>query len=240
MISVIIPIYKAEVFLPRCLDSLKAQDYKEWEAILVDDGSPDNSGSICDSYAVDDSRFRVVHKVNGGVSSARNSGLNLAKGEWISFCDADDYLLPDYLSSMIGSKADMVLCGFTSPYGMNYCPESRFWDKSAIRKHLVQLMHNEYTIYVPWGKLIRRKIVEENNLLFNTKLRLSEDTIFVYNYLAYCNSVEFIHNQSYYYDGVPGGEKNKYALTWNEMIVMYMAQRKIRKKLADAFQYDGA
>ena len=96
MISIIVPIYKAEAFIARCIDSILVQTYQDWELLLVDDGSPDDSGKICDEYAAKDARIQVFHKPNGGVSSARNLGLKKAIGDWVSFIDADDYLLPEF------------------------------------------------------------------------------------------------------------------------------------------------
>lgn len=92
LISVIVPVYKVEQFLPRCVDSLRAQTYRNLEIILVDDGSPDRCGEICDEYAASDSRIQVIHKMNGGLSSARNAGIDIAKGEFISFVDSDDWV----------------------------------------------------------------------------------------------------------------------------------------------------
>ena len=94
LISIIIPVYNAERYLRQCLDSVVAQTYTNWECLLVDDGSKDGSGEICDEYAKKSSRFRVFHKENGGVSSARNTGIEESKGEWVYFCDADDYVYP--------------------------------------------------------------------------------------------------------------------------------------------------
>ena len=115
-ISIIIPIYKAEEFLPQCLESILLQTFENWECILVDDGSPDNCGFICDEYAIKDSRFRVVHKNNGGVSSARNAAIKEAKGEWLYFVDSDDTLYPRALSvldSLIENNVDAVMAGYT-------------------------------------------------------------------------------------------------------------------------------
>lgn len=100
MISVIVPVYKAEKYLHRCVDSILAQTYTNFELILVDDGSPDNSGAICDEYAVKDSRVRVFHKKNGGVTAARADGVNISKGEWITFVDADDTIPIEALSTL--------------------------------------------------------------------------------------------------------------------------------------------
>ena len=116
-ISIIVPIYKVEPYLRECLDSLVNQTYRNLEIILVDDGSPDNCGIICDEYATQDSRVIVIHKENGGVSSARNAGLAVATGEWIGFVDADDWVDPDmfeYLLSLTQKhNADAAQCGFT-------------------------------------------------------------------------------------------------------------------------------
>ena len=98
-ISIIVPVYQVEKYLRRCLDSIVAQTFTDWECILVDDGSPDNSGKICDEYAEIDNRFRVFHQENAGVSAARNKGLDVAKGEWITFVDSNDYIEEDYLQS---------------------------------------------------------------------------------------------------------------------------------------------
>lgn len=95
-ISIIVPVYKVEKYLHRCLDSIVAQNFTDWECILVDDGSPDGSGKICDEYAEKDGRFKVFHQENQRVSAARNKGLDNAKGEWIGFVDSDDWVSKDY------------------------------------------------------------------------------------------------------------------------------------------------
>ena len=109
-ISVIIPVYNTEKFLHRCIDSILTQTYTDFELLLIDDGSKDSSGSICDEYAEKDSRVRVFHKENGGVSSARNLGLDNAWGEWITFVDSDDYIEENFLKSFDGNlDADLVV-----------------------------------------------------------------------------------------------------------------------------------
>lgn len=115
MISIIIPVYKAEKTIRRCLDSIMHQSYEDWEAIVVDDGSPDDAGKICDEYERVDSRFRVIHQKNGGVSSARNAGLDISRGEYIAFCDSDDYVEKNWLISFIRhiEGYDVVVAGLT-------------------------------------------------------------------------------------------------------------------------------
>ena len=99
-ISIIVPVYNVEQYLQSCIDSIITQTYTDWELLLVDDGSPDRSGEICDEYAKKDNRIRVFHKRNGGVSSARNLGLDKAQGEWVTFIDADDYILSDFIKGL--------------------------------------------------------------------------------------------------------------------------------------------
>ena len=108
MVSIIVPVYNAELTIRRCVDSICAQKFSDFELILINDGSTDLSGVICEKYAASDSRIIVIHKENGGVSSARNAGLKYAKGEWITFIDADDEVTPSYLENMISNGADDV------------------------------------------------------------------------------------------------------------------------------------
>ena len=116
LISIIVPVYKAEKYLRRCVDSILAQTYQNIEVLLIDDGSPDNSGEICDEYAEKDSRVRVFHKPNGGVSSARNLGLKEAKGDYIGFVDADDYIdktmYEVLLCNLIKENSDISICSY--------------------------------------------------------------------------------------------------------------------------------
>ena len=119
-VSIIVPIYQIECYLRCCLDSILAQTFQDWEAILVDDGSKDDCGKICDEYAAIDSRFRVIHKKNGGLTSARNAGLAIASGEWIMHLDGDDWIEPDMLERLIqkgeDTGADIVMGDFLFAY----------------------------------------------------------------------------------------------------------------------------
>ena len=100
VISIITPVYKVEAYLSRCVDSILNQSFQDFELILVDDGSPDQSGMICDQYAAKDDRIRVIHQVNGGAAAARNTGLDAAAGEWVTFIDSDDWVHPKYLEAL--------------------------------------------------------------------------------------------------------------------------------------------
>ncbi len=115
-ISVIVPVYNCEKYLRKCLDSISVQTYADWECIIVDDGSKDGSPAICDEYAANDSRFKVIHKENGGLSSARNAALEIAKGDYVAFCDSDDYYMSEFLETMVNlaikSGKDVCMCGY--------------------------------------------------------------------------------------------------------------------------------
>ena len=114
LVSIIIPVYKVEKYLPNCIESILRQTFKDFELILVDDGSPDNCGEICEEYAQKDSRIKVVHQPNGGLSAARNSGIDIAKGDYLTFIDSDDFVFPHYLEILVKlcqeNDADMSVC----------------------------------------------------------------------------------------------------------------------------------
>ena len=120
--SIIVPVYNAENELGKCIDSILAQSIEDFELILIDDGSTDNSGKICDAYEKKDKRIKVIHKINGGVSSARNSGLDIANGDCITFIDSDDYVDYGYLKKLYNPNVDMVLCNmkYMQSYKNNY------------------------------------------------------------------------------------------------------------------------
>lgn len=126
MISIIVPIYNVEKYLPKCIESIINQTYTDLEILLIDDGSTDNSGLICDKYASIDNRIRVIHKKNGGLSDARNVGLDICKGKYISFIDSDDYIeLTMYekmIKIMINQKVDIVSCNYNHIYNNNKIP----------------------------------------------------------------------------------------------------------------------
>ena len=117
LVSVIVPLYNVEAYLPACLDSLRAQTHRDFEVILVDDGSGDGSGAICDAYAAKDERFCVLHQANAGVAAARNAGLNRARGSHISFVDSDDEVSPRFLETLLAADADVAQCGFATERG---------------------------------------------------------------------------------------------------------------------------
>lgn len=191
-ISIIVPVYNVEKYLRQCLDSITAQTFTDWECILVDDGSKDKSGSICDEYAQKENRFKVIHKENGGVSSARNKGIDNSRGKWVFFSDADDLLETDALESLIKGTEDgnpFVMAGF------NRLSE----DKTLIEtnaKEIIKEISIEDAIreqYIPtdfsyqgylWCKLFRLDIIKDNCLRFDECISFNEDALFIMQYIC--------------------------------------------------------
>lgn len=194
-ISLVVPVYNAEAYLNRCIDSVLSQDFVSWEMILVNDGSNDSSGMICDSYALKDNRISVIHKKNCGVSSARNSGVSIAKGEYLMFLDSDDALLPGALNVMAhaarANNSDFVLGGYQvsldSVVERNVVPDAdKFYDEKDMAAFFDEnIRKNCEMLDAPWCKLFRMSIVADKHILFNQKLSYAEDKMFVFTFLTY-------------------------------------------------------
>lgn len=206
-ISVIIPVYNAADFLPRAVGSVLMQEFDDYEVILVDDGSTDGSSAICDEFAAHDERVRVIHKENGGVSSARNAGLDAARGEFVMFVDADDAIKDDSLERMYSFSSDFVLAGFEKVQDAKlseyYMPSKTasyhgtgeiciFFDKVLPAK-------NTYILNSACFKLFRRSVLVDNNVRFVEGLSFAEDKIFVMNFLQYVQSVRTVEFGVYTY-----------------------------------------
>lgn len=212
-LSLIIPIYNAERYLRRCLDSVLAQTYTDYECILVDDGSLDGSLFICQEYANSHSQFIVFHKTNGGEADARNYGIRQAQGKYICWLDADDELLPDYLKTLIdGSKSlsdtDLVVMGITRVMG-NYLHEISPIVSGTLCFSLPRdanqmfEMTNIRDFGVSPSKLFRRDIIVQNQLLYSPSIRVAVDLDFLLRYLVYCKKIVFSAHSSYLYHQLP-------------------------------------
>ena len=220
-LSVIIPVYNVEKYIRQCLDSVYSQTFRDFEVIIIDDGSPDNCGRICDEYAEkygNEINTKVIHKENGGLCRARNDGIDAAQGEWITFVDSDDWIEPDYYEAMFNAlgdkKVDIFVAGvcfintFNGAQTKAYCFAE---DKVCkTRKELDHLMvrvligEKNGNIFLggtgaPWDKLYRSDFVRHNKLYFETKLRANEDVLF--NFIAFgkADSVEVSALCGYHY-----------------------------------------
>lgn len=205
LITVIVPIYNAEKYLHRCIDSILAQSYTDFELLLIDDGSPDNCGAICEEYAAKDSRIRVFHKENGGVSSARNLGLNNAKGSYITFCDADDYVCEDWLSAYrlaIGENTDLAIQGILEIGNEQEISKSigvREGSTLYEKQQLILTLFVEDLFCYTVVKLFRRSVIETFNIRFDECSALGEDAQFIAKYLEYAMSFVCVDYIGYYY-----------------------------------------
>lgn len=200
LISVIIPVYNVEKYLRKCLDSILAQTHKNWEAILVDDGSPDNCGSICDEYAAKDKRFKVIHQPNGGVSVARQTGLDNSRGEYVIHCDPDDWIEPNMLEEMSNcateNNADMVICNFIVEEAGRTEYIVQDLQNPTTAKYVQQKIINQQLHGSCWNKLIRRDLIR--TIAFHPKdISICEDELF--NIRVLCNDIKVIYLPGFFY-----------------------------------------
>ena len=215
-ISVIVPVYNTEEYLSRCIDSILSQTFTDFELILINDGSTDNSGRICDEYVLLDKRVTVIHKENGGVSSARNKGLNISKGEFITFIDSDDWIELYYLDQFLQENVDFQICGYNQliSYPSLCKPDAT---RNVYLNDIANVFDVEfYKLYCRGilSKCFKKEIIDKYHLAFNQNLRIGEDTLFILQYLSHCKSIRFISNYGYNYACIY--EINKYKLSVNE------------------------
>lgn len=210
MVSCIIPVYNTEKYLHRCIESVLAQTFTDWEMLLIDDGSTDASGSICDEYAVKDKRIRVFHKENGGISSARNLGLNYAQGEWIFFVDSDDSLPKTSLESLLSrsSDANIIAGGFFFVLGGDKIVET-LKEPKFISRDLDRKIPTAYMATV-WGKLFKRKICP----MFDERVRFAEDTLFILSCVRETDRIKLVDDTVYTYNN--NAFPDKYSMTADE------------------------
>ncbi len=230
-ISVVVPIYNAEKTLTRCVDSLRNQTYNNIEILLIDDGSTDNSGTISDSYAKDDNRIKVLHKRNGGVAAARNTGMDIATGEYITFCDSDDTVSPEYVEKLYiavkNANADIAICDFIKVgkdrLSLKSCRISPgVYDSDSLRSHCLPslLVGNDKDNFFPaitnncWGKLFRKTILERNRKYFFEDISFGEDKLVVLSCILDASKIVYLDNEYlYFYYMTENSITHKYSST---------------------------
>lgn len=199
-ISVIVSVYNTEHYLHRCIDSILSQSFTDFELLLINDGSSDRSGEICDEYAGKDKRVRVFHKENGGVSSARNLGLDEARGEWVAFVDSDDWILKGAFEIVTNNNDDLIICSFQNQSGME---NQSYTFKNSIINDPIELKRfysshiHETTLKVIWSKFFRKSLI--GYLRFDSNIRIGEDYLFILQYLAKVNRCCISENLCYCY-----------------------------------------
>lgn len=211
VVSVIIPIYNAEKFLEKCIDSVIKQTFDQYELILVNDGSIDDSPKICQHYSTLDERIVLVHQENKGVSSARNKGIKISKGKYITFIDSDDVIDNDFLKDSVNCvehyQSDLYVSGifmenWASDKLLNSIEYKIRKSKVMTTKTLFEKMEIDYPficINGPWCKLYKKSIIKKYNLLFDESMVCGEDTIFNLNYLKLANNIIFSEKSYYHY-----------------------------------------
>lgn len=262
VVSVVVPCYKVETYLPELADSLLSQTLRDLQIILVDDGSPDRTGAICDAYAAKDSRVTVIHKPNGGVSAARNDGLSAATAPWVIFCDSDDTLPPDALERLVSrgeeTGADVVFGDVELVYP-NRTEQAVFYkdefatDDRAIINKLIQANFYKYYCYNPpaggpafgyggpWNKLVRRALLQEHHIQFDTTVGgIFDDLIFTAYIFACATKVAYTHATVYRYRQLEGSITHSYKdnlleinqsifAAWEEFLTCYDRDGSFRK-----------
>ena len=212
-VTFIVPVYNVESYLRRCLDSIIHQTVTDYEVIIVDDGSTDGSGEICNQYVAKDDRFVVHHKENGGVSTARNAGIDMATGDYLFFVDADDWLEPMALEKSLDiinrhHAPDAVCFGFChdneSVGAVSFCQEIE--GKEYIKQFICELTNGSaealkrgVNLYAPWAKLYKRQIIDEHHLRFDKELKVAQDFWLNLCYFFYCENIVVDNTKVYHY-----------------------------------------
>ena len=246
-ISVIVPAYNAQDCLDKCIESILKQTFADLELIVIDDGSGDKTAAICDKWAAEDKRVRVLHKENGGVSRARNSGLDMAQGELISFVDADDHILPDAYETMLGAMeqhgADTVLCNFIaeapdgtlSPYGAHI--PGGYYDAGQaenmiVRSLLCDRLAASFNGFV-WCYLFDRKSIEDHKIRFTGAYL--EDELFLIEYFSLGHNLAVADEELYRYCLNPASVTRKYLKNYPET---FRVSFDIKKRLVEKYNIE--
>lgn len=246
-ISVIVPVYKVEKYLRKCVDSILAQSFADFEIILVDDGSPDNCGKICDEYALKDNRIKVIHKENGGLSDARNAGIKISKGEYLSFIDSDDYIAPDFLEILYKlvceNKANIAVCDAIvvkedETAEFDILEKYELMDKNLA---LVEMVYDRKFSVNTWNKLYKKELFEE--ILFPKGL-LYEDLATTYKLVDKSNKVVYTQAKLYAYVqrggsimGQTGYKMKKDKVEIVDEMTDYFAENSDKRLFAGIFNY---
>lgn len=207
MISIIIPVYNVSQYLNECIQSVVNQSYKDFECILIDDGSSDGSEVICDQWEQKDSRIKVIHQSNQGVSKARNRGITEAQGEYITFIDSDDWIDPNYLNELLQPikkyNVDLAVCGLQQHYNngtsKNYSYKTGIINIEQQYTNAFTDVNKIFLFFAPYIKLYRKKIIQEQNIHFPPEYTYGEDLLFNYNYLEYVKAIYIVEQCLYHY-----------------------------------------
>lgn len=199
-VSIVIPVYNAEKHLHQCVNSILSQNFADFELVIIDDGSIDKSGQIAHEFATIDHRVHVYSQVNSGVSAARNRGIDIAKGTWIAFIDADDFIAQDYFEVLrYENTADLIIQDIV--YVTNGCNtyKAAYKDGIMVPEEFLSV-YGVYPYYSSsWGKFFKASLLKRNNINFDVCLSFGEDTLFNLQYIVYCKIIRVTSSSSYKY-----------------------------------------
>ena len=202
-ISIIVPVYNVEKYLCRCLDSILSQSMQDYVVFLIDDGSKDQSGEICDDYAEKDNRFTVVHHQNQGVSKTRQKALDMVSTDYVAFIDPDDYIEKDYLEKLYNAadktNADLVWCDYVENR-LNSDTDHPCDLSDMTREGLLRGILDSKFSAVLWNKLFRASIIKDNNICFEASLKTAEDILFVSKFICHSSRFSYVNNALYNYN----------------------------------------
>ena len=225
-ISVIVPVYNVEQYLPRCIDSILAQTFTDFELLLIDDGSTDNSGKICDEYAFKNNRIRVFHKENGGVASARQLGIDKAQGEYSIHVDSDDWvdenMLEEMYNKVLSEQTDIVVVD----YYVNY-QNKEFYRKQEFSQPLLKAILNGYVMGSLWNKLIKHSLYQKYSVQFCQDINYCEDVlVLVQILLNHDISISYLNHAYYHYN-----RENLTSITRNYTQATYVERKNFYQEL---------
>ena len=233
-VSVIVPVYNVERSISRCLESLQTQTFSNIEIIIIDDGSTDKSGAICEQFAANDSRITVIHQLNCGVSEARNNGIKIAKSEYILFVDSDDYVDNQFVETMLQNKSDLTLCGMQKEdENGRKISEVKYVNKLFLKQEEIDYVDfiSQRGIYSPYCKLFSRSIIHDNTIKFPKNISWGEDGMFLGDYLQHTKSIRFIDYNGYHYVRYGGGSSLSTKLRKNIMEMIVASRLYLRDSL---------
>ena len=212
LVSIIIPVYNAERTLCKCLDSILEQDFNNYEIILVNDGSKDSSIDICKQYGSKHQNISVINQNNAGVSSARNAGLDVAKGDWITFIDSDDYIEVGFFNCLDTYNEDLIILNSKNLSPSGDISDSLFTKtnhqlhkKNSIT-HFISNNIDKTLLRAPWAKFYKKELIKD--IRFDTKMKIGEDSHFVFRYLCNIKSIQYLGNEAHYVIRLSGQESN--------------------------------
>ena len=248
-VIIIVPVYNAENTIPRCIESILNQEYSDFELLLVNDGSTDGSGAVCDAYAARDARVRVIHKENTGVSDTRNAALDQARGTYLQFLDSDDWITPDATSSLVraaeSAQCDLVVSDFYRVVGERVSQKGDIDDDGVMTReeYAAHMMENPADFYygVLWNKLYRRSIVEAHHLRMDPEISWCEDFMFNLEYIRYAETFRALQVPIYYYVKTKGSLANQ-SLTISKTVKMKLTvfeyYQRFFKSVLDEEEYE--